>query len=189
MICNKTAYLNTYNVHIIDLESHLIKYKYEINHLWEARIQAILLKSEDLMTFSHEGIKILNTGQHPRKVIQAGQMDIMQHPFNSCRDLKLENSNLIKVSQEEDDWIISIQEQFHDHSTHQTKFDEIYKIRIKPFDLRELLLIQSIFYSRQQFDLVKLIEMQPDNSVFLKSNFGLGRRNMINILSFDSKSI
>ena len=84
--------------------------------------------------------------------------------------------------------IISVQEQYQD-TENETHFDDIYKIGIQEIALRELLLIQSIFSCRQQYDIVKLIDLQPDISVFLKSYLELGKRNMVQILSFDSKSI
>ena len=55
--------------------------------------------------------------------------------------------------------------------------------------LRELLLCQSIFSCRQQFDIVKLIEIQPQIKTFLKSFLELDKNNLVQILSFDSKSI
>lgn len=55
--------------------------------------------------------------------------------------------------------------------------------------LHELLLMQSIFACRSTYDIVRLIDMQPDPQVFITSYLELGKRNMVQILSFDSRSI
>ena len=55
--------------------------------------------------------------------------------------------------------------------------------------LRELMLCQSIFCCRQQYDIVKLIRLQSDTKVFFSSFLELEKNNLISILSFDSKSI
>ena len=43
-----------------------------------------------------------------------------------------------------------------------THFDDIFKIKINEPTLRELLLMQSIFCSKTQSDIEKLINEQPD---------------------------
>lgn len=49
--------------------------------------------------------------------------------------------------------------------------------------------MQSLFLCRQQTNIVNLIDLQPNINMFIKSCLELGRRNMVEILAFDSKSI
>lgn len=84
--------------------------------------------------------------------------------------------------------IISIQEQFQDKFG-ETYFENIYKLKIHTIQLKQLMLLQSIYMCRQLYDIVKLIEMQKDVSIFINPYLELGIKNMVHILSFDSKSI
>jgi len=47
---------------LISLDTKMIVFRHESQHLWEAKVKSILLRSEDLIIFSHEGIRILNLG-------------------------------------------------------------------------------------------------------------------------------
>ena len=53
--------------------------------------------------------------------------------------------------------------------------------------LIEVILIQSIFACKTQLDIIKLIQLQPDPSLFFKSFMELDNANMVSILSFDSR--
>jgi len=55
--------------------------------------------------------------------------------------------------------------------------------------LRELMLCQSIFSCRQQYDIPILVEQQANPCVFFNSYLELEKTNLLSILSFDSKSI
>ena len=56
-------------------------------------------------------------------------------------------------------------------------------------DIRELLLLHSIFYCETSQDVLKLIEMQANPRIFYNSYLELDRKNMVSILAFDSNSI
>ena len=55
--------------------------------------------------------------------------------------------------------------------------------------LRELLLLQSIYVCRTQSDILALVKDQPNPQVFYKTFLELNRSNMLNILSYDSRSM
>lgn len=55
--------------------------------------------------------------------------------------------------------------------------------------LIELILFQSIFACKYQQLIVKLIDLQPEPSLFFKSFMELDIANMVSILSFDSRCI
>jgi hypothetical protein len=83
---------------------------------------------------------------------------------------------------------ICIQEQFLDRHLN-TKFIDIYKIRINQLTLRELMFMQSIYSSKTQSDIEKLVLDQPTPSIFYKISLDLGIKSLINYISFDSKSM
>jgi len=55
--------------------------------------------------------------------------------------------------------------------------------------LIEVILIQSIFACKSQQNIIDLIELQPEPSIFFKSFMELDIANMVSILSFDSRCI
>lgn len=174
---------------MINLQTKNIVFRHESYHLWEASIKSILLKNGDFIIFSKDGKKILNLGNGEAKVVQdTDGIEFMLHPLKSCNELKLEETNFLKFTNEESEMVISIQEQWQD-AICETFFDDIYNVSVNTLTLRELLLLQSIFSCRQQTEIVRLIELQPEISVFIKSYLELGKRNMVQILSFDSRSI
>ena len=56
-------------------------------------------------------------------------------------------------------------------------------------DMRDLLLLQSIFFLENSPDIVKIVQMQGNPTIFYKSFLELERRNMLSLLAFDSNSI
>ena len=71
----------------------------------------------------------------------------------------------------------------------ETSFDNILQIRINDITLRELLLLQSLYVAKTQSDIIALVKEQPNPRVFYKTYLELNKSNMLNILSYDSKSI
>jgi hypothetical protein len=55
--------------------------------------------------------------------------------------------------------------------------------------MRGLLLLQSIFYLENSPDIVKIVKLQGNPTIFYKSFLELERRNMLSLLAFDSNSI
>lgn len=56
-------------------------------------------------------------------------------------------------------------------------------------NMRDLLLLQSIFFLENTPDIVKIVELQGNPTIFYKSFLELDRRNMLSLLAFDSNSI
>ena len=71
----------------------------------------------------------------------------------------------------------------------QTKFEDIFKIKVWEITLRELLLLQSIYASKTVDDVEVIVKCQPDPKVFFKIFLELGVKSMIPYLSFSTKSI
>ena len=55
--------------------------------------------------------------------------------------------------------------------------------------LRQLLLFQSLYVCKTQTDILSLIQEQPNPSVFYMPFLELDKTNMLNIMSYDSRSI
>lgn len=51
-MCYKSIYINTYNILLISLDTKMVLFRYETQHLWEASINSILLDNQDLIIFS-----------------------------------------------------------------------------------------------------------------------------------------
>jgi hypothetical protein len=51
------------------------------------------------------------------------------------------------------------------------------------------LLLQSLYVAKTQSDIIALVKEQPNPKVFYKTYLELNKSNMLNILSYDSKSI
>lgn len=56
-------------------------------------------------------------------------------------------------------------------------------------NIRQLLLMQSIFHCDTSLDVLKLVGMQANPKIFYESFLELDRKNMVSILAFDSNSI
>ena len=55
--------------------------------------------------------------------------------------------------------------------------------------LRELILVQSLFFLETSSEIMDLIELQPNNQLFFKSFMELDQANLIQILSFESRVV
>lgn len=74
-------------------------------------------------------------------------------------------------------------------SGEETQYDTIYRIKVHEITLRELLLFQSLYVSKTQSDIVALVKLQPNPSVFYKAFLELDCSNMCSLLNFDSRSM
>lgn len=189
MVCYKSIYINTYNILLINLQTKMIVYHYQSKHMWEVEIRSILLENQDLVIFSDSGKKVISLAQSIKKKVrnQEGRVTML-HSLNSCQDLKLEPSNYLLFSQDAEGLKVTILEQYRSEIG-ETSFESIYNFSINEASLMDLLLFQSIFVCRQQFYIVNLIKKQVKIDIFLKAFLEFNKANLVQILSFDSKSI
>jgi len=68
-------------------------------------------------------------------------------------------------------------------------FETIYELKLFNINLKELMLLQSIYMCKHLQDIVNLIEMQSDPQIFINPFLELGRKNMLHILAFDTRAI
>ena len=71
----------------------------------------------------------------------------------------------------------------------ETKFQDIYRIKVYEPTLRELMVIQSIYQSNSISDISKQVKAQPDPTLFFKVFLELNKKSLINYIAADSKSI
>jgi len=71
----------------------------------------------------------------------------------------------------------------------ETRFLDIYKIKIYVPTLRELMLMQSIYYTKTISEVTELVGDQPSYRVFFKVFLELGMKPLVSYLSFDKNSI
>ena len=63
VISYKSIGINTFNVFVIDIGDKLIKYWHEGYQLWESPVKGFLLKSNDFLILSKDGINVLALGE------------------------------------------------------------------------------------------------------------------------------
>lgn len=94
VVSYKSIYINTYNVMVICLKHNTIIYRYETFHIWESTIRGIILKNYDYVMISKDGTFVMSLGyQEKRKIRGSHGTDQMLHTLDSCRDLRLEETN------------------------------------------------------------------------------------------------
>lgn len=68
-------------------------------------------------------------------------------------------------------------------------FEDIYQIRVKRSDIRDLLLLQSIYHCATVYDVEYLVNVQGKADPFYHTYLELERRNLVSVLAFDSRCI
>jgi len=62
VVSYKVEGINTYNVFVIDVKTHLIRFWFESYQLYESPIKGFLLSTNDFMMLSKDGINVINVG-------------------------------------------------------------------------------------------------------------------------------
>jgi hypothetical protein len=192
VISYKTIYINTYNVHVLDItqEGQPTIFRHESFQLWESESRGVLLKNaSDFLKLSKNGAEILGLGRVPKRKVKDRQI---VHSLESVNYLKIDPDNFVLFECADQTRIISIVQEYSRHdaeSGEETQFERIYSIKISEITLRELLLFCSLYISATQSDIVALVRDQPNPSVFYKSFLEFDGANMVSILSFDSRSM
>ena len=74
-------------------------------------------------------------------------------------------------------------------SNDQTKFNDLFRVKIHEVTLRELLLIQSIYVAKQAGSTYELVKAQPDPKLFLKVFLELETKPFVSYMAFDNQAI
>ena len=151
--------INTFNVFVIDLDTKLIKYWHESYQLWESKVKGFLLSTNEFMILSKDGINVIMLGEKKPRALKdtSGQVRLL-HSLGEMNYLKIEPTGHVYFScQFYDDRQVCLQEQYQDQHNN-TKFDDIYKIKLFEPTLRELLLLQSIYGSGKLSDIEDIVD-------------------------------
>jgi hypothetical protein len=112
----------------------------------------------------------------------------MIHSLDSLSFLKPESVNFINYQcQDYNNRIISIEQEWTTGT--ETRYVEVYKVKIFEITLRELMILMSFYICKTQSDIVTLVKSQPNPRFFYKSFLELDGANMVSILAFDSGSM
>lgn len=71
----------------------------------------------------------------------------------------------------------------------ETKFEIFYKLFFKQVFIRDLLLLKSFYHTHLRSDVIELVNIQGNSSIFFQPLLELDRVNMVTILAYDSKLI
>jgi len=92
----KAGGINTYNVFIFDLSTTLIKFWFEMYHLFEQPIMGFILESKDYCMLSKDGLQIINIGGGAARDVFDVNNEVRKiHPVGTMEHLKIEETNHI----------------------------------------------------------------------------------------------
>lgn len=122
-----------------------------------------------------------------RRKIDLGDQRSMVHSLSSVDFLKSEESNMISfdVCEKQNKFNVVIMQQHKDNQD-VSSYEEIFKVKLETMELQELILVKSMFLLENIIDMKRLIQLQPNKSLFYKSFMELDHANLLQILSFDS---
>lgn len=147
-------------------------------------------QSQDFISLSQEGLSILALNdklQSKHLMDNKGRRHLI-HSLASCNYLKIDKQNHILFECASEEKVLNVQSQYKSRNE-QTQFEDIFKIQISNLNIKELLMLQSVFHCETSNDVLKLVEMQGNPQIFYSAYLELERRNMVSILAFDSMSI
>lgn len=117
----------------------------------------------------------------------------MIHSLDAFKYLKIDQKNYINYQcQYYANRVISIEHEWTKGNAEtgtETKYYDIYKVKIHEITLRELLILQSIYLCKTQNDIENLVRLQPNPKFFFKSFLEFDGANLLSMLAFDSGSM
>ena len=155
----KSIYINIYTIIVMDLETQQIKYNHENFCLWETRIFSFLnTESHDYITMSKNGLAVsmLSETERTRTMFDNHSRRHLLYSLTSLDYLKLEPSNCIKFrSHTSNIKEVTVQSQYKSDGI--SRFEDIFAIKFDILQIRQLLLLQSIFHCENSLQLVDLV--------------------------------
>jgi hypothetical protein len=119
-----------------------------------------------------EGTSFLPLGKKEKRAIHnPSGTERMVHSLPSCDYLKIDPSNMLsfeRPKQGSNNRTVKILMQQMDQDGN-TYYDNIYQVNIDEMDIRELMVIQSIFMCDSALEIVQLIKLQPNAELFQRS--------------------
>ena len=116
VISYKTIYINTYNVHVMDItqEGQPTLYKHESFQLWESESKGLLLQNRgDFLKLSKAGAEIIALGsEQKRMIVDDLGNDRILHSLESVNYLKIDPDNFITFECADENKIISVYQEY-----------------------------------------------------------------------------
>ena len=190
----KTIRINVFEVIIVKKmdDDFRVIFKHANYHLWESSVRGFLCKTNnDYIIVNKDGMNFirLDTKVSRRSIKDKDGSSSMVHSLESMNYLKIEKGNMILFDNIDPGYTeLQIQQQQTDLHAN-TSYEVIFKIKLEAMKLQDLILIQSIFLLDSCQDILRMIDKQPDKSLFFKSFMELDHANLIQILCFDSRII
>ena len=146
VVSYKAEGINTYNVFVIDIKTKYIRFWFECYQLYESPIKGFLISSNDFMMLSKDGVNVINLGSKAAREVRDNTGERRNiRSLGSVNYLRVGETNHIHFKcQYYNNRRICIQNQYKDKHG-ETKFEDIYKIKVHEPTLRELLIIRSIY--------------------------------------------
>jgi hypothetical protein len=162
VISYKTAYINTYNILVLEADTlgndQYIIYRHESFQLWESKIQGTILQNNfNFVIVNKDGMSALSLGNVQKQKFTDDQGNIqLLHSLESQNYLKCEQDNhLVFECSKADKMEISVLEEYQKGSQkseekdiEETRFQAVYKIKLWKITLRDLMLIMSIYSTK-----------------------------------------
>ena len=96
MVSYKTIHVNQYVIFLVEIETSLINFWFEMYQLWESPIKGFMNNSHDFIILNKSGLSFVPLGNQQKKTISNPDgCDRMVHSLESCSYLKIEDSNHI----------------------------------------------------------------------------------------------
>lgn len=162
----KTIFINTYTVVVKDLSDAknqgAVLYKHESFQLWESLVSGLLTNfNKDYISFTNIGMNVLALGElknGKRELIDFEGQPKMIHSLDAYKFLKIDKENYINYKcQYYANRTISIEHEWTKTNTdlngetdRETKYYDIYKVKIHEITLREIMILQAIYLCKTQ---------------------------------------
>lgn len=185
-------YQNTYSLLIINLKNKRVLYKHTNYQLWESPCYGFLCDyKNDFILLNKEGmsfVKLSELEMH-KTIGNPDGIKRMIHSIGSANYLKIEESNMVDYQSPlgaDSSQSVTIQQQYLD-AFGNTYYDDIFSLNLSKMKLKELILVESIFRLDSSGEIMKIIDLQPDCQLFVKSFMELEQGNLVQIFSFDGR--
>lgn len=177
-------YTNTYTILIIDRKTARVLYKHSNYQLWESPCYGFLSTlHNDFIILNKDGMSFVKLNEHEMRKSFNNQDGIkrMIHSIGSANYLKIEASNMVDYQSAmgvQTSHSVTIQQQYLDNFGN-TYYDDIFRLELHKMRLKELILIESLFRLETSGDIIRVINLQPDCNLFVKSYLELDQSNLI----------
>ena len=191
IVSYKTIYINVYSLKVIDLERRQVIYRHESFCLWETHVSGFLNNSTlDFISLDQNGLGVMALSSKflTKQIKDHEDQNMLVHSLSSCQYLRLGEGNHLLFQCSQKNRMIGVYDNYK-NELGETIFEPIFKIRVCQANIRELLLLQSIYHCETLNDIETLVGMQGNPMIFYNSYLELDRRNLVSILAFNSNTI